>query len=136
MSRSANVSFDWGDGHYTFRLGIKQLEELQEKCDAGPAFILGRLVDGSWRVKDIHETIRLGLIGGGAEPIKALALMKSYVVDRPLLENIIPAQIILNAALVGVEEEPVGKAEGESVTASHPSPVENSASPVSTAAGP
>lgn len=111
MTRTAKISFDWADATYTFRLGIKELLELQEKCDAGPAFILGRLNDGSWRINDIYETIRLGLKGGGLEPVKALGLMDRYVKDRPWLENIIPAQAILSAALVGVEDEPLGKAE-------------------------
>jgi hypothetical protein len=130
MSRSAKVAFDWADGNYTFRLGIKELLELQEKCDAGPAFILGRLIDGTWRIQDIRETIRLGLIGGGLEPIKALAVMKNYVTERPLLENILPAQAILNAALVGVEDEPLGKAEGESEMPVQHSPEENSDLPL------
>jgi hypothetical protein len=132
MSRDAAVAFDWADGEHRFRLGIKELRELQEKCDAGPAFILGRLVDGSWRVDDILQTIRLGLIGGGLTPVTALPLVKLYVEQRPLFESIPAAQAILSAALVGAPDEPLGKAPAatDQPTAS---PEESSASPPSTA---
>lgn len=110
MSRSGAITFDWADGAHTFRLAIGQLRELQEKCDAGPQVLLRRLSDGSWRVDDVRETIRLGLVGGGAAPTRALDLVRVYVDDRPLLENVGPAQAILMAALVGA---PDGEAPGK-----------------------
>jgi hypothetical protein len=111
MTRSAKVTLDWADGEYSFRLGIKEIEELQEKTGCGPFFLLNRLVDGSWKVQDIRETIRLGLIGGGMEPVKALPLVRNYVDGRPLLESVKFAQLILSAALAGAPDgERPGKA--------------------------
>lgn len=107
--RDARVSFDWADGTYSFRLAWGQLGELQEKCDAGPYVVLQRLHSGSWRIEDITNIIRLGLIGGGMEPSPALKLTRAYVEARPPMENLIPAQVILSAALMGAPEEKVGE---------------------------
>jgi hypothetical protein len=138
MSRSAKITLTWGDGEYTFRLRIAELVELQEKCDAGPAFILERLATGRWKVEDIRETIRLGLIGGaggdkGFSPSKATTLVQRYVDARPLQENINHAYAILAASVVGHEDEPLGKPKGETAESdSQTSPEENSGSLSST----
>lgn len=110
MSRSASVTLEWADGEYPFRLAIGQIEELQEKTDCGPYFLLNRLLNGTWRVHDARETIRLGLIGGGMTPADALKLVKRYVDDRPLLESVKPAAAILSAACIGA---PDGEAPGK-----------------------
>lgn len=107
--RDARIEFDWADGTYSFRLAWGQLGELQEKCDAGPYVVLQRLHSGAWRIEDITNIIRLGLIGGGLEPSPALKLARRYVEDRPPMESLIPAQVILSAALMGAPEEPMGE---------------------------
>lgn len=104
MSRLATVDFDWADDNYSFALKIEQLIELQEKCDAGPAFVLARLQQKLWRVEDVRETIRLGLIGAGMEPRKATKLVRTWVDERPLAENVIVAEAIVAAALYGAPE--------------------------------
>lgn len=111
MSRDAKITLDWADGTHDFRLGWKQLVELQEKCDAGPNLILQRLFDGAWRVQDISETIRVGLIGGGMKPADALKLVRTYVEDRPPMESVLVAQAVLGAGLMGAPDETLGKAE-------------------------
>ena len=108
--RDATVTFDWGDGTHSFRLAWGQLAELQEKCDAGPYVVLQRLHSGAWRIEDISNIIRLGLIGGKMEPVAALKLVRTYVEARPPMENLVPAQVILSAALMGAPEETVGEA--------------------------
>lgn len=116
--RDARVTFDWADGTYTFRLAWGQLGELQEKCDAGPYVVLQRLHSGAWRIEDIANVIRLGLIGGGIEPAQALKLVRRYVEARPPMENLIPAQVILSAGLTGAPEEKVGEADAANQTES------------------
>ena len=111
MSTSGSIELPWADGLYKFRLGIGQLRELQEKCNAGPAEIAARISTHTWRVDDVREVLRLGLIGGGTEPVVALKLVERYYDDRPLLESVKPAQTILLTALVGSAEDPVGKDE-------------------------
>jgi len=132
VSGSASVTLIWADGEYPFRLPIKQLEELQDKCDAGPSELYNRLEDGRWRVADLRETIRLGLIGGGMTPAEAFVKVRRYVDERPLLESVPVARAVLLAALIGVPEDPVGKAHGEET---NPIPG-GSASPSSTATEP
>lgn len=111
MSRDAKATLTWGDGEYVFRLPIGQLEELQEKCDAGPPLIYQRLSSQTWHVHDVRETIRLGLIGGGLKPPQALKLVKRYVDEQPLIDNVLIARAVLHASLFGVEDEQPGKSE-------------------------
>lgn len=107
--RDARVTFDWADGTYSFRLAWGQLAELQEKCDAGPYVVLQRLHSGAWRIEDISNIVRLGLIGSDMPPPQALKLVRRYIESRPPMENLIPAQLILAAALTGAPEEKVGE---------------------------
>jgi len=116
MSRSGKIEIEWADlqgagagGRHVFRLPIAQLEELQEKCDAGPQQIMRRIHEGTWRVRDITETIRLGLIGGGMPSVDAAKLTSRYVTDGALSENVLTAQVIIMAALAGVPDEPLKK---------------------------
>lgn len=114
MSRDARVELDWADGTYAFRLAWAGLAELQEKTNAGPYVVLQRIMGGTWRIEDIAHTIRLGLIGGGMTPVEALKKVRTYVEERPPLENLITAQAVLMAALYGAPEEDLGNVEGAS----------------------
>ena len=109
MSRTGSIDIDFAGETFPFRLAWKQLVELQEKCDAGPFFIYERLRNGHWRVQDLRETVRLGLIGAGMEPGEALKLVRAYVEDRPLAETVLTASAILGAAILGVEDERPGE---------------------------
>ena len=107
-ARNAEVETEFGDGRYTFRLGLGELEELQEKCDAGPGFILGRLMSPrmEWKLEDVRHTIRLGLIGGGMKSTEAFKLVERYIDERPAwAENAKLAQAILALAIFGLAEE-------------------------------
>ncbi|EPE99535.1 gene transfer agent family protein [Rhizobium grahamii] len=114
MSRDARIEVDWADGTYSFRLAWGQLVELQEKCDAGPYVILDRLRTHQWRMEDISSTIRIGLIGGGLKPAEALVLARRYVEERPPLENVHLAIVVLTAGLMGAPDEPLGEDEAPS----------------------
>lgn len=132
MSRDASITLKWADGNHKFRLSIGQIRELQEKVDAGPAWILDRVRTGAWRVDDLRETIRLGLIGGGAKHGEALKLVERYVDAFPLTDSVAPAMLILSAALFGAPDgERPGKRKAAGRPAKSPS-VESSASPPST----
>lgn len=111
MSRNGEVTLDWADGEYRFRLGLGGIEELQEKTGRGPYVILQRLISGEWFIAELREPIRLGLIGGGLEPAKATALVKRYFDERPPLENMATAKAIMAAYLMGAPDgEKPGKA--------------------------
>jgi len=111
MSRDASITLTWGDGDFKFRLGWGELEELQEKTDAGPYVVLQRLHTGSWRLQDVSNTIRLGLIGGGLRPEEALKKVRFYVESRPVMESLPFAIAVLSAGLLGAPDEPLGEPE-------------------------
>lgn len=127
MSRNATATFPWADGVYTFRLGIAELEELQEKCNAGPRVILSRIEMGAWRLSDLRETLRLGLIGGDMKPMAALTLVDRYVCPGRLMENETPAMLVLSAALVGSPDNEGADSPGEMTggTTANVSPMES-----------
>jgi hypothetical protein len=152
---SATVKQILGGKEHSFRLGIGELRELQDLCNAGPATILARLmsaqpqanglrrpdpdtyglgandpdyaadfntysllrsIGGDWRIDDIRETIRLGLIGAGMSSTDAFIAVSRYVdqVDKyPPVENTGTAAVILIHALAGPSEERPGKPETE-----------------------
>lgn len=103
--RDARFTEFFADDYYDFRLPYGMLLELQEKTDVGPLALLKRLEGGDWRIQDISETIRCGLIGGGKTPAEAFKLVKRYVMERPPMENLVLAKGILLIALVGAPEE-------------------------------
>lgn len=115
MSRSAKVTLPFGDGAHDFALLIGQLEELQEKCDAGPEAVFNRIASGGWMVADVRETLRLGLVGAGMDAIKAAILVDRYAGAGSLAMWKDTAQRVILGALVGApdEDEPSGEPEGE-----------------------
>jgi len=118
MSRHGAVEFDWADGTHSFRLGLREIEELEAKRDCS-LFMLLRRMDPRLpdaRLADIIEVLRLGLIGGGMDPLTALALVKRYADERPIEENRDAAYAVLIAGMARVhgdkvEEQPPGEAE-------------------------
>jgi hypothetical protein len=94
------ITEDWGDGTYQFRLGYGQWLELDQLLQVGPLALYARLLNRQWKANDLREIVRLGLIGGGCEPLKALRLVKNYVEDRPLLESVPFALKIMEAGLI------------------------------------
>jgi len=111
MTLSIDVIQDFGDGTYLFRLPCKELDELQTITGVGPAELYRRLHVHTWVRRDIRETIRLGLIGHGMDPVKAMRLVKFYVDDRPLLPHRDLAMKLLEAVLEGVAAATAGKTE-------------------------
>jgi hypothetical protein len=116
MSRDASITIPFADGDHTFRLAWGELSKLQEACDAGPFVIWSDLMNGSWRMEQISNVIRLGLIGCGKEPAEALKLVRAYVEDRPPMETLALAQGVLGAALQGAPDEKLGGAPAASET--------------------
>lgn len=109
-NRNGRIELEFADGTYGFRLAIGELEELQEKTGVGPYALLRRLLANDWLITDVREAIRLGLIGGGQEPVASKRLVERYVDQRSdWLNNAMLAQAIVSAALVGAPEEAPGK---------------------------
>lgn len=139
MSGSGKVTAAFGDGKHEFFLDLDLLEELQEKTGCGPEHLYLRMstpgFDRGWRAADVTETLRLGLIGGGMEPLDALVLIERYAGHGQLLAAKGIAMVVLTAAIVGpAGDEPKGAPAGESEGASaSPSQTGDGASQKSTA---
>ena len=132
MSR-CSIDVTWADGTYTLCLPLAQLEELQERCGAGPMVIAERLKHGHWEVRDVFQTLRLGLIGGGMAPPDALRLVTRYgPPERPVTESVLPAFAVLDAALFGKRDEPVGKPSADGAESDPAAGTESSTTETST----
>lgn len=117
--KSGTVTLPWADGEYQFRLGIGEWQELFRKTGAGPLELYHRVRDGKWRVEDLRETIRNGLIGAGMVPKDAVPLIKRYVDDLPLTHSVETVIAILLSGLLGIPgDEAPKKAAAEETGAS------------------
>lgn len=105
------VELTWAGGEHSFLLTLDLLRALQDKCDAGPAFILQRLSSYRWHVDDVIQPIRLGLEGGGMSKEDARKLVKKHVEDQPLALSVMTAQAVLAASLYGPGDDEVGESE-------------------------
>lgn len=104
---------------YDLKLGIGQLEELEELTGIGSHGILNRFLNQEFQVKHVLEVIRLGLIGSGEmEPRKAAHYVNTYIRNpkdqqgRTYVMDYYPAAMkALECALYGPEDDqpPMGK---------------------------
>jgi hypothetical protein len=121
-SPQGSVEITLDGKEYLCCLAHAEIMELQLKCNAGPRRIACRLLPydakqnifgDDYRYEDIFETLRLGLIGGGAPRGEAFILATKH--SRPMEEARAIAFRILQPVIWGKQDEPLGKAE-ESVT--------------------
>lgn len=97
----STIARDFGDGTYSFGLTWAGMLELEEKSKSPLLPLLLRLSTNVWHVNDAPAVIRLGLIGGGLAPTKALTLVRDYVEARPSNEFVPLAAEVLRLALFG-----------------------------------
>lgn len=116
-NNDGSVTLQWGDGEYKFRLGVGELRELQDKCSAGPPAIFDRLVKNQWLVDDVLQPLRLGLIGGGLDATKALAKIGKYIGPGNFALHVVPAILVLQAAMFPAEDDLPGKAQAAAAAA-------------------
>lgn len=114
---TGRISIIWSNGEDVFCLGrIGERLDLENKCGAGFGEILQRLTSGRWWVNDIRETIRLGLIGGGMEPVRAQRVVNRHVDEQPLGPNVLVAITIMSAAMIEPPGEQPGKGQADGTT--------------------
>lgn len=143
MSRHGDITLEWADGEYTFRLGIGEIRKLQERTDCGPYELFDRISTRKFKVDELRETVRLGLVGGGQckaangvpDDRRINRLIKDYVDERPIIPTMLLCAKILNAALAGSMDEPVPKSTAKE-SRPQSSKEESSPSPPSTDGGP
>lgn len=61
----------WPGGEHAFRLEIGALRAIEQRSDAGCSVVLMRLLGNTWRIDDVLNPIRLGLIGAGMKEQEA-----------------------------------------------------------------
>lgn len=114
------VMLTWVGGHHAFRLRIGELRALQQATNAGPEELFNRLRSGRWRIDDIVQVLRWGLVGGetivDGKPISdgaATQLVLPLVDLHPHADLKMTALAVLGAGLFGVDpDDPVGEPEG------------------------
>lgn len=111
MARAVELS--WPGGRHTFALRIGELRELQDRLNAGPEEVFNRIRSGNWRVNDLVEVVRIGLVGGGMDRDEAGRQIATLIDTTPLSEFKFVAIAALASAIIGYEDDPVGEAEGE-----------------------
>ncbi len=103
----------FGDGEYAFALTFDLAHAFERDNQKSLYATMRAILAGEWRVRDVAEIIRLALIGGGTEDVRAFELVETYVKGRPLAPSTALAQAILEDAFFP-DEDPV-KAEVDRV---------------------
>lgn len=112
MSANGTRTIIWAGGEDVFCLSkVSHILDLEFKCNAGIGVIAARLQTGAYGINDVRETIRLGLIGGGASPEKAMNAVKNHVDANPLSHSVLVAYNVIEAVIFGVPDDPVGRDE-------------------------
>lgn len=126
-----------GPDCFDLKFGLGEAEFIQERHDMGPQYALDMIGAGRWSVRLLGDVVFTALVGGGAKPETARRVVEKWVTGRPWAESAPLAQLILQAGVVGVPDEPPGKDEGAAAMTDPPTPPEEkSGSAPSTATPP
>jgi hypothetical protein len=114
QSRSATLENVFvGEGYFDLALRIGELIILQEKTGCGPYVLANRILTGEWRVEDVIETIRLGLIGGGMDHRMAFDIVTRHITAGNIFTYASTAGEVVLAAIMGVDDEQPETGDGE-----------------------
>jgi hypothetical protein len=94
------VDLKFADGAYTFKLGMAQIVEIEQKCGAGIGAIYARTIKGRYGFKDgeiypdlaeyrfgeLVEVIRQALIGGASGEVNGMPVTVSSVRANDLVD--------------------------------------------------
>lgn len=117
MTAEITVTLPFAGEERAFALPIDPLRTLQRVCDAGPMWLNARFLRGDWRVDDVRETLRQGLIGAGMTDADSTRLMKDHFDGKPLAQFVSLAEAITAACVTGVEGTDLGERDAGAVTA-------------------
>ncbi|WP_298494794.1 gene transfer agent family protein [uncultured Maritimibacter sp.] len=95
----------FGDGEHAFALTDDMIAELERLADIGIGAFYLRAVNMQFKLADLIEVIRLGLIGGGATPQTAAQLTDTYGRNRPIDELYPLALDVLDARWGGATDD-------------------------------
>lgn len=108
-----------------FQLRLGEMAELERLVGHGIGAIFMRIAGHTFSHREVWDTIRLGLEGGGMSSIAASALVLRYQ-NEPLMDYLSLAGQIVAAAVNGV---PKGKAETEGESEANPATSRSSSAP-------
>lgn len=104
------VTLEWPGGEDKFSLTWAQIRALEGLVDKGPMALLADLQGGRWRIEDLANTLRLGLIGAGVDPALARKRVASASELHPPAGFVQPAILALAAGLMGVSDADIDSA--------------------------
>lgn len=123
------IDLQFADGAYSFKLGLAQIRELQDKTKTGVGALYARMLQGrmgdkledghpafaAYHVDDLRETVRQALIGGAqgmvdgalvpVTSLRATELVERYLDPMPLTAQWNLATSILYALVEGYSDE-------------------------------
>lgn len=99
MTETTHRAF-FGDAERNFCLTPALIDELERQLGAGLGAIMSRLHRLECTRRDIFETIRLAMIGGGEDPQRAAQLIETYAA-RPIQKSHLLAIEIIDAVWIG-----------------------------------
>jgi len=119
-AEDGSITLVLGDAEHRFRIAYGQWRELQESINKprleigqpviGPRDLFLLLLDKNAWAHDVREVIRLGLIGGGMKPDRALVLVKRHLEgNQPWFLCNELARQVLQVAMFGPPDDQVGK---------------------------
>lgn len=116
--RPCQVELTFADADYVFRLPLKRIAELEDKCNAPIGTIWKRVcLTADYKAEDLTQTVRLGLIGGGMDPQDARKLIERYCDEWPLAVWHGHAVAILGACVEGYDDPSAGDDGGKKTAA-------------------
>jgi hypothetical protein len=93
----------WAGQERPFALPMARLLDLEQATETAFATVYLRLATCGFFVKDVSETIRLGLIGGGAKPEEAHSLVRKHLEWGDLIDHAQIAQQVVAHVMTGIE---------------------------------
>jgi len=113
-----DVSFNrviqsWPGGEHEFRLAVGQIRAIEQHCGCSIYLVRDRIEAMQPMADDCALILRFGLEGAGMDPLDAKRLVESMVDLNPPDSFIVPAAWVLQAALSGVKDDPVGEIQAE-----------------------
>lgn len=100
----------WPGGEHSFRLAVGEMRALEQRCDAGVVVILMRLLGQSWKIDDVVQVLRLGLIGGGMAEKEAQTTIDKALDTASLMALSVPAADVLRRFVMWEGDDQPGEA--------------------------
>jgi Phage tail tube protein, GTA-gp10 len=100
---TTQVSAFFGDAKRNFKLTVAMIHELERTTNTGIGGLCKRLFNSDFKLLEVMEVIRCGLIGAGENPETAKAIVDNYCNTQPFGEIYPLAISILEGLMFGVD---------------------------------